>query len=302
MEEEDAITWPGLTVLAALAAAIGAAIALRPGNGVEELSGLDRIRRQGSVRIGFANEAPYGYLDTDAGRVTGEAPEIARALFSRLGVADVEAISTDFGSLIPGLKAGRFDVIAAGMYVTPERCRQIAFSNPTYRIGEALIVARGNPRDLHGFDDVAADDEVRLGVVAGAIELSYARRLGIPEDRLVLYGDNVSALDGVRSGRIDAFACTTLTAIDLLRRAADERLEIADPMRQPIIDGVEQVGYGAFGFRKSDNALRRAMNEQLSRFIGSPEHLDLVRPFGFGAATLPGDAEAGELCEAARGR
>ncbi len=296
MEEESAITWVGVAVLAGIVTAIVALIALRPGDQAEARTGLERVRRQGSVRIGFANEAPYGYLDTDTGRVTGEAPEIARVVFARMGITDIEAVSTDFGSLIPGLKAGRFDVIAAGMYVTPERCRQIAFTNPTYRIGEALIVTRGNPAELHGFDDIVENADTRLGVVAGAIELTYARRLGIPDDQLVLYGDNVSALEGVRTGRIAAFACTTLTALNLLQRANDDRLELAQPMRQPIIDGLEQVGYGAFGIRKTDDELRRAINTELSQFIGSAEHLDLVRPFGFGNATVPTDVTARDLC------
>jgi len=299
MDEERSITWAGVVAVIAIVSAVAAVVVTRPGSGSDGLTTIERIRRQGSVRIGFANEVPYGYLDTDTGRVTGEAPEIARAVFARMGIADVEAVSTDFGSLIPGLEAGRFDVIAAGMYVTPERCRQIAFSNPTYRIGEALIVARGNPAELHGFEDVLAKRGVKLGVVAGAVELTYARRLGIPENQLVLYGDNVSALEGVRSGHIGAFACTTLTALSLLQRAEDAGLELAEPMRQPIIDEVEQVGYGAFGIRRADDGLRRALNEQLARFIGSAEHLDLVRPFGFAAATLPGDTATRDLCDTA---
>lgn len=300
MQEDDEITVGGVIALVLLLA-VGASLAwMRPWAGTDVLTALERIRLQGTVRIGFANEAPYGYLDTDSGRVTGEAPEIARAVFARMGIDDVDAVSTDFGSLIPGLKAGRFDVIAAGMYVTPERCREIAFSNPTYRIGEAFIVRRGNPAGLHGFEDVMATAGVKLGVVAGAVELTYARKLGLPEDRLVLYGDNISGLEGVRAGQVDAFACTSLTATSLLRRAGDVGLELAEPMRQPVIDGVEQVGYGAFGLRKSDAALWQALDAQLAEFIGSPEHLALVEPFGFTAATLPGAVTSAALCGALR--
>ena len=32
------------------------------------------------------------------------------------------------GFVIPGLNAGRFDLIAAGLFITPERCEQVAFS------------------------------------------------------------------------------------------------------------------------------------------------------------------------------
>ncbi len=112
----------------------------------------------------------------------------------------------------------------------------------------------------------------------------------------MIYNDNVSALEGVRAGQVDAFACTVLTAQDLLRRARDDGVEIAEPFEQPVIDGREQVGYGAFGFRKGDRALRAAFNRELHGFLGSAAHLELVRPFGFGEATLPRGATAERLC------
>src|SRR6187402_3436609 len=86
---------------------------------------LQRIQRTGEVRIGYANETPFAYTTSD-GTVTGESPEIAKKVFAKLGVKKVDAVLTEWGSLIPGLRAGRFDVIAAGMYVTPERCKQVA--------------------------------------------------------------------------------------------------------------------------------------------------------------------------------
>jgi polar amino acid transport system substrate-binding protein len=286
------VTWVGVAVLLVLALGVAGLLVVRQSGTTNTLA---EIRRTGVVRIGIANEAPYGYLDTERGIVTGEAPELARVVFRRMGIHEIEVITTDFGSLIPGLQAGRFDVIAAGMYITPQRCKQIAFSNPTYRIGEAFVVARGNPRELHSYDDVRRTN-ARLAVVAGAIELSYAKQLKIPEENLVVYNDNVSALEGVRTGRSDAFACTILTAQDLLAKDGGG-LAIATAFEQPIIDGKEVWGYGAFGFRRA-GPLQRAFDHQLAELLGTPEHLALVRPFGFGELTMPRGATAAELCEA----
>lgn len=257
---------------------------------------LQRVRRTGTIRIGYANEAPYGYLDSASGDVIGEAPETAKAILHRMGVNRVEAVVTDFGSLIPALKAGRFDIIAAGMYITPERCREIAFTNPTYSIGEAFIVPRGNPLDLHSFSAVAEHPTARLGFVGGTVEHDYARDAGIPENRIVIFPDNVSGLAAVRTGRVDAFAATTLTVTDLLRKAADDALEQADPFHDPVVNGRVARGYGAFGVRIADTDLVAELNRQLSNFLGTKEHLDLVRPFGFTEATLPGEVTARELC------
>ncbi len=255
----------------------------------------ERLQESGVVRIGYANEAPYGYIDSSTGEITGEAPQIARVVLKRMGVDRIEPVVTEFGSLIPGLKAGRFDIIAAGMYITPQRAQEIDFSNPTYAIGEAFIVSAGNPLALHGFEDVARHETARIGVMGGSVEHGYARKLGVPEARIVVLPDYPSAIEALKTDRVDAVAATILTASDLLRKADSTEIELADPFTDPVIDGETVKGYGAFGFRRDDDELRQRFNAQLADFIGSPEHLELVRPFGFSQQTLPGDVTADEL-------
>jgi polar amino acid transport system substrate-binding protein len=258
-------------------------------------STLERAREQGFIRIGFANEAPYGYA-TANGKLTGEAPEIAKVILERLGIPEVDGVLTEFGSLIPGLKAGRFDIIAAGMYILPKRCEQVDFSNPTYSIGEGFVVAKGNPKNLHSYADVKDNPDVKLGLMAGAVESDYARATGIPESQWEIFPDGPSAVAGVAAGRVDAYAGTSLTVADLSGKAGN-RVEVAKPFEDPMVKGKSVRGYGAFAFRKDDDELRQAFNRELAKFIGSEEHRKLVRPFGFTETELPGDKTAEDLCE-----
>ena len=283
--------------IAALALVLGALLAGCP----ETPSGtdgstLERARETGKIRVGYANEAPYAWLDPATGTLTGEAPAIARAVLAELGIGEIEGVLTEFGSLIPGLKAGRFDIIAAGMYVLPVRCREIAFSNPTYSVGESFVVASGNPRALHSYADVARNTEATLGVVAGAVQLQYGLDSGVPRERIVVFPDAPSALEGVIAGRIDAYAATALTVNDLLRRAGAGAVERADPFSDPVVKGETVRGYGAFGFRKNDQALVAAFNAALEKLIGTPRHAELVRPFGFTEREQPGQVTAEALC------
>lgn len=259
-------------------------------------SALERIKAEGKIRVGYANEAPYAYKDAATGALTGEAPTVARAVLQGLGEIGMEGVLTEFGSLIPGLQAGRFDLIAAGMYIRPDRCREIAFSNPTYSVGEAFAVRKGNPRKLHSYEDLKADAGATLGVVAGTVERQYARDAGIPPERVAVFPDAPSALAGLRAGRVDAYAGTSLTIQDLVGKDGSGEVERADPFRDPVIAGTEVRGYGAFGFRKQDTLLLRAFNEGLARYIGSPAHLEAIRPFGFTEQELPGGRTAGALC------
>lgn len=289
------VTPAGLGALAVLIVVAGSCVVLatRP---LRPSSSLGQLRDRGGVSVGIANEEPYGYLDTASGRITGEAPELARRIFAALNVPRLDAVTSQFGALIPGLRAGRFDVIVAGMYVTPERCKQVAFSQPTYRIGEAFIVRHGNPLGLRSYRDVARHPRARLGVVNGTIERTYARRIGVPDERVVILNDNVSALSAVRTGQVDAFAGTQLTVRRLLDKTSGEALEEAKPFAQPVIDGKEVWGYGAFAFRKRDDELRRAFDHELAAFLGSHTHRALVAPFGFGEENLPGGMTTEELC------
>lgn len=255
---------------------------------------LERIKRTGEIRVGFANEAPFGYQTPD-GKLTGEAPEVARHVLAALGVTKVEPVLAEFGALIPGLKAGRFDVIAAGMYITPPRCKQILFSEPSYSIGESFAVAKGNPKDLHGFGDVAAHPGIKLAVMAGAVEAGYARKLGVKDDQLVVFPDGPSALAGVRTGRVDAYAGTQLTIQDLMSKGS-AGVQQAEPFKDPVIDGQPVRGYGAFGFRPADKAFHDAFNKELLKFRGTPAHLELVAPFGFTKDNIPHKTTA-ELCK-----
>ncbi|HEX7641536.1 MAG TPA: ectoine/hydroxyectoine ABC transporter substrate-binding protein EhuB [Burkholderiaceae bacterium] len=249
------------------------------------------------IRIGYANEAPFAYLDPASGKLTGEAPEIARVVLARMGVVEVQGVLTEFGALIPGLHAGRFDMIAAGMYVLPPRCKQIAFSNPTYGISDAFAVAAGNPRNIHSYQDIAANPDLKLGVVTGAVENGYADALGVKPDQLLIFPDAPSALEGLKSGRVDAYAGTRLTVASLLRKAGGG-MESAQPFNEPVIDGHKARGYGAFGFRKEDKDFVKAFNEQLKGFVGSSDHLKLVSAFGFGPGDMPGPVTAEQLCHA----
>jgi len=265
-------------------------------DGAASTSTLAAVKQAGRVRIGYANEAPYAYMDSKEGKVTGESVEIARVVLKRMGVSEVEGVLTEFGSLIPGLQAKRFDIIAAGMYITPERCGQVTFSNPTYGVGEAFLVKQGNPKNLHSYEDIAKHADAKLGVVVGAIEGEYAQKLDIPADRVVVFPDAVSALSGIDAGRADAYAATALTINDLMNKTTGQALEKAEPFTDPTIDGKGVRGYGAFAFRKEDKEFADAFNAELTKFVGSEEHRKLVEPFGFTAGELPGDVTAAKLC------
>src|SRR5699024_12042798 len=67
---------------------------------------LEEIKDRGVIRIAVANEIPYGFIDLN-GEAKGAGPEVAQHLVKELVIDEIEWVTTNFGSLIPGLQADR---------------------------------------------------------------------------------------------------------------------------------------------------------------------------------------------------
>jgi len=248
----------------------------------------DKVKENSAVRIGYANETPFAYTALD-GSVTGESPEIVKKIFERMGVKTIEPVLTEWGSLIPGLRAGRFDLIAAGMYITPERCKQVIFTDPQYQLPDTLLVKAGNPMKLHSYEDVAKSG-AKLAIMAGTVNLGYAREAGIDDAQILQVPDTTAQLQAVRAGRADAAVGTQLTMKGLAQKGGEGVEAVAEFKDDPA-----HTGYGALAFRPEDKALRDAVNAELKQWLGSEEHLATVAPFGFDASNLT-QKTAAELC------
>jgi len=251
---------------------------------------LEKAKREGYIRVGFANEAPFGFATAD-GKLTGESPEVVKAVLKKIGINQVDGVLTEFGSLIPGLQAGRFDLIAAGMFITPKRCEQVLFTEPTYGIGQAFLVKKGNPKGIKDYGSVAEKKDLKLAVMTGAVEGGYAKDAGIDQARLVVLPDQSSLVKAVQAGRADAAALTALSIADMASK--NDGVQATDPFGT--VAGKSVVGHGGVAIRRDDKDLYEAFNSELKKFIGSPEHIALVTPFGFGKGYLP-TKTAGDLC------
>ncbi|MEW2245794.1 ectoine/hydroxyectoine ABC transporter substrate-binding protein EhuB [Streptomyces sp. NPDC058733] len=282
------------SLLAGVAAvgALGAAGCSRVATASTKQGGdlLRRLRAQGVVRLGIAGEIPFGYIDKN-GELTGEAPELAKVIFRRLGVEKVQPVPTEFGSLIPGLNSQQFDVVAAGMYVNPERCAQVIFADPDYQMLDSFIVRKGNPKGLHTYRDIV-EKKAKFATGTGYAEIQYAVEAGYRESDILIVPDQVAGLNAVEAGRVDVFAGTALTTREVVKKSA--KAEATKPFA-PLVKGKPHVDGGAFAFRPTETGLRDAFNAELHKLKKSGELLRILRPFGFTRAEMT-DLTAKELC------
>ncbi|GAA3751870.1 ectoine/hydroxyectoine ABC transporter substrate-binding protein EhuB [Salinactinospora qingdaonensis] len=265
------------------------------GGGDGGQSTLQRLREQGYISAGFANEQPYGYTN-DEGELTGESVELAKAIFPELGIDEVRGVQVQWDGLIPGLTAGQFDFVAAGMFITPDRCEEVAFSNPEYQATTAFMVPEGNPAQLSDFQSVADNSDVTLCVLNGAVEQGYAEELGVPADRIQPAQDQASAYELLETGRVDAIALTSISLRWLLKQRGGD-FEVTEGFI-PIVGDQRQSNAGAFAFQRGETELIDAVNDKLAEFKDNGRLLEILRPFGFTENELPGDLTAEQLCRA----
>ncbi|MFF5155571.1 ectoine/hydroxyectoine ABC transporter substrate-binding protein EhuB [Streptomyces sp. NPDC000348] len=278
----------GAAALGALGAAGCSRVPTAAATGGGDL--LDRLRAAGVVRLGIAGEIPFGYIDRN-GDLTGEAPELAKVVFRRLGVDRVQPVPTEFGSLIPGLNSQQFDVVAAGMYVTPERCEQVVFADPDYQMPDAFVVRKGNPKGLHDYKD-AFEKGARIATGTGYAQIEHAMEAGYRRNDILIVPDQVAGLNAVEAGRVDFFTATAVTSRLVVRTSSTA--EVTEPFT-PIVNGEPQLAGGAFAFRPTETKLRDAFNTELRKLKKSGDVFRILSPFGFSKAEMT-ELTAKELC------
>jgi polar amino acid transport system substrate-binding protein len=242
---------------------------------------LERIKRERVVRVGFANEAPYAYSTAD-GKLAGFMPATMEYIFNQIGGIKLEGVLTEFSGLIPGLQAGRFDCVGAGLYINAERAQQAIPANPQYTAAEGAAVAKGNPKGIHSYADFLKSG-VKFGTVSGSINLKYATDAGVPAAGVVLFPDVPSALAGLAAGRVDAIGMSVISLRDAIKKSGRTSIEIADPFTPP--QGAN--GYGAVYFAKGDEDLVAVYNAELAKAIQSGKLLEILKAQGFGKEMLP---------------
>lgn len=249
---------------------------------------LARLKEQGFARIAIANEPPWTEVKPD-GKITGAAPEVARAVLAKLGIPEVVASISEYGAMIPGVQARRFDLVAAGLFMKPERCRAVIFSQPDLCDTESFAVKKGNPLKLTSYADIAAHPTAKVGAPGGGTEEKLALEAGVPRDRVIVVPDAQSGVKMLQDGRIDVYGLPILSISDLLAKANDPNLEMFAPVKDT------PVFCAGAAFHKKDVALRDAYDKVLAEMKASGEFAKIVEPFGF-SGEAPNLTSREKLC------
>jgi polar amino acid transport system substrate-binding protein len=248
---------------------------------------FERAKRTNSARVAIYNQAPWGIRDAN-GEYHGFSVDIICAALERMGINSMEAVSTEFAALIPSLQARRVDALSGSLFITPERCKMIAFGNPDIKMGDGFLVRAGNPKDIHSYEDIARNPDAKIGTGRGNSTAADALKLGVPSDRQILFQDNQAAVSALIAGRIDAVSATAGSIAALDNDIKGKGIERADPFNGVRdAQGNPRYNYAGVAFNESDTDFRDAYNDALKSIQSDGTLLKILLKYGFTASELP---------------
>lgn len=208
---------------------------------------------------------PFNYKDAN-GELLGFDIDVAKEVVKRVG-ADVSFVCQPFDSLIPGLLAGKFDLLAASMSITDERKKSIDFSIP-YRSSTARFIgpegSDAKPLGGDGQPNPAGVSGKTIAIQRSSTYESYMRDK-FPGANIQLYDTVDNMLLDLTSKRVDlVFAGPIKLANDFLDKPRGKGYAFIGPE----INDVKYFGPGVgIGMRKDDAGLRDEVDKAMKALI-----------------------------------
>jgi polar amino acid transport system substrate-binding protein len=235
---------------------------------------LKRLQAGKKVRVGIANQPPFSWLEPD-GSVSGAAPDISRAILGRLGITEIEGFVADYGQLIPGMMAGRWDFVSASLTISKARCAQVLYADPLIFDGSALFYKKGKsgPQPKSIADIIKM--QVPVGTQAGGADYRTVVTAGVPLAKVVQFGSDQAIIDGIMVDRVE-YALTAYSGLKtVLRQRKIDSLEIV----YPVID--DPAKGSSCAFRTVDTDLHAAYQTELRAMKASGEFQAILQKYGY---------------------
>ncbi|MBW9063036.1 transporter substrate-binding domain-containing protein [Rhizobium herbae] len=223
--------------------------------------------------------APWNFTTAD-GKLDGLEIELANDLCTRMKIK-CAIIAQNWDGLIPSLQVGKFDLIMAGMFITPKRLETIDFTQPYAVDPGGFAVAKDSELGKLGLSAEKfnlGDEAASMAAIEKLKPMLKGKVVGAQSATMMLefvkkyFGDTVEIREyktteqhdlDLAAGRIDAlFAQQTALAATL------SKPEFADyTLAGPgFVGGMFGLGTGA-GLRKEDTKLKEMLNAAIDEAI-----------------------------------
>lgn len=225
------------------------------GGGSTDENGLSTVQ---AGKLHMATNAafpPYEMTD-DSGGFEGIDVEIAEKIAAKLGL-ELVVDDMDFSSVLTSVQGGKADIAMAGLTVTPDRQKNVDFTD-SYATGVQVVIVPEDS-DIKTIDDLAKDK--MIGTQEGTTGFIYCSDTpengGFGEDHVIAYTNGATAIQALLAGKVNAVVIDSQPAKEFV--AANDGLKILE---------TEFVSEDyAIGVSKDNPELLEAVNNALNELI-----------------------------------
>ncbi len=167
---------------------------------------LAQLEKAGELVVATSPDFPP-FENLEGEEVVGIEIDILEIVCEKLGVK-LNLQQMDFDSVLAGVQAGKYDMGASGISVTPEREKNMMFTAPYCLAAQAIVVKEGSAIKTKA-DLTGKNIAVQTGTTAEAfcLENNYTVKS---------FAANSDAQTALTTGKVDAWVIDDLTAKDMV--------------------------------------------------------------------------------------
>ncbi|MEJ0062100.1 MAG: transporter substrate-binding domain-containing protein [Alphaproteobacteria bacterium] len=165
---------------------------------------LERVNKTGKLRCGYIEAPPYFVKDPNTGAYSGLWYELTEKIAELAGVQVVWTAPTSYATVIPDLKAGKFDAYCSAIWSGAKRAKEAIFSMPLY-YSSMNAYARMDEQRFIGKLEELNKPAIKFVGIDGSMEQSV-RQIEFPESSelsLPQTADITLMTESVATGKAD---------------------------------------------------------------------------------------------------
>ncbi len=199
------------------------------------------------IRVGSETTfPPFEFVKDD--KYVGFDLDLADALCKKMG-RQMEFKSMGFDALIPAVQSGQIDLIAAGLDATPDKERQVAFSDPYFTQNGYIIVVRKENTAIKDWGDLKGKT---VGAQVGTHQVKLAQEAKATVKQM---DSNAQAFMELQTKTIDALVIDQPVGMYYLKQGGDKELKI--------VGSSKNANGMVFAVKKENKELLAAVNQAL---------------------------------------
>jgi polar amino acid transport system substrate-binding protein len=227
-----------------------------------------------TLRVGAtAGGIPFTFLDLKTNTIQGMMIDVVTEAGKRAGFnAQIQPMT--FSSLVSSLTSNKVDLLSAALFITPAHEQVMAFSDPIYSYGEALIVAKN---DGKAYTSLAGLKDMVVGAQIGTIYLDALTKANVAKE-IKSYDATADLMRDLNSGRIQAAIADGPVVSYYLKQGLYPETKIVQTYHPTM------VGSLGIGMRKDETAVQQRINAALKTMNADGTMQKILVKWGLGAS------------------